>query len=262
MNVRRKAAAAAALGGLSVVGTLLAPHAAFAHGDMQAPAGRAYTCFLEGAESPDSEGCKGVVAENGTAPVYDWMSNRIGDANGQHQELIPDGKLCSANDPMYSGFDSPATAWPTTQLRTGDVSLEFKATAKHQGGFEVFITKDGWDPSKPLAWGDLEKIADVDSPPETAEGYSIAAKIPESKTGQHMLYTIWQRTDSPEAFYSCSDVVFGQQGTAQTSALEAQQPADAATTSHDHATHEATQPAASAPAAAPSFWDKVMSLFA
>lgn len=261
MNVRHKAAATAVLGGLSSVGTLLAPQVAFAHGDMQTPAGRAYTCFLEGAESPDSEGCKEVVAENGAAPIYDWMSNRIGDASGRHQELIPDGKLCSANNPTYSGFDSPATAWPTTQLQTGDVNLEFKATAKHKGGFQVFITKDGWDPSKPLAWGDLEEVANVDSPPETAEGYSIAVKIPENKTGQHMLYTIWQRTDSPEAFYSCSDVVFGQQGTAQTGALEAQQPADSTpAASHDHGTHETTQSAT--PAAAPSFWDQLMSWFA
>lgn len=255
MNVCPKLAAATALGGVSVIGSLLAPQAAFAHGDMQAPAGRAYTCFLEGAESPDSEGCKGVVAENGSAPIYDWMSNRIGDANGRHQELIPDGKLCSANNPMYSGFDAPATAWPTTQLQTGDVDLNFKATAKHQGGFQVFITKDGWDSSKPMAWGDLVKVADVDNPPETAEGYSIAAKIPEGKTGQHVLHTIWQRTDSPEAFYSCSDVVFGQQGTAQTSALEAQRPAaTTSATTHHHDAHTPEQTA--------SFWDRVMGWFA
>ncbi|WP_223839971.1 lytic polysaccharide monooxygenase [Saccharopolyspora pogona] len=70
MNVRHKAAASAVLGCFSIVGTLLVPQVAFAHGDMQAPTGRAYICFLEGAESPDSEGCKGckgVVADDHSA---------------------------------------------------------------------------------------------------------------------------------------------------------------------------------------------------
>merc|ERR1712173_280709 len=31
-------------------------------------------------------------------------------------------------------------------------------------------------------------------------------EIPKEKLGNHVLYQIWQRDDSPEAFYSCSDV--------------------------------------------------------
>ncbi|WP_263249238.1 lytic polysaccharide monooxygenase auxiliary activity family 9 protein [Saccharopolyspora rosea] len=257
MNVRRKAASATALGALTIAGAVLAPQAAFAHGDMGSPAGRAYTCYLEGAETPKSEGCKGVVAENGAASIYDWMSNRIGDANGRHKELIPDGKLCSANNPTNSGFDRPATAWPTTQLNTGDLPLHFKATAKHQGYFDVYITKDGWDPSKPLAWNDLETqpIAHVENPQETGDGYELPARIPAGKSGQHVLYTIWQRTDSPEAFYSCSDVVFGQQGTSRTAQLQTGKPEAVTVTSHDHDAHHADQPAA------PDFWGKVLSLF-
>ena len=255
MNVRRKAAAAATLGGLSLAFTAMAPQAALAHGDMKAPAGRAYTCYLEGAETPQSEGCKGVVAENGGAPIYDWMSNRIGDANGRHRELIPDGKLCSANNPQYSGFDKPAE-WPTTRLGTGELSLEFKATAKHKGYFDVYITKNGWDPSKPLAWGDLETepVAHVEDPPQTDEGYTLAGRIPEDKTGKHVLYTIWQRTDSPEAFYSCSDVVFGQQGSARTEQLESQKPAEPTVSHlHDHGPHDAP--------AEPTLWDRFVGMF-
>ncbi|MGW4801835.1 lytic polysaccharide monooxygenase, partial [Nonomuraea sp. NPDC004297] len=39
--------------------------------------------------------------------------------------------------------------------------------------------------------------------------YTMTAKLP-SRQGRHLIYAIWQRSDSPEAFYSCSDVVFGQ----------------------------------------------------
>ena len=33
------------------------------------------------------------------------------------------------------------------------------------------------------------------------------------RTGKQLLYAVWQRSDSPEAFYSCSDVDFGAGGT-------------------------------------------------
>ena len=33
--------------------------------------------------------------------------------------------------------------------------------------------------------------------------------LPPNKIGRHVIYAIWQRDDSPEAFYSCSDVVLG-----------------------------------------------------
>lgn len=256
MNVRRTTSTAAVLAGLPLAGGLLLPQVAFAHGDMDEPAGRAYTCHLEGAETPQSEGCKGVQAENGPAPIYDWMSNRIGDADGRHQELIPDGKLCSANNPTYSGFDQPATAWPTTDLSTGDVSLHYKATAKHEGYFDVYITKDGWDPSQPLGWDDLEDqpIAHVENPPDTNEGYQLDGSIPDSKDGQHVLYTVWQRTDSPEAFYSCSDVEFGSGGAAQTDTLRLQDEADTAGVVHDH---DSESDEAST---TPSLWGRVLSL--
>ena len=39
--------------------------------------------------------------------------------------------------------------------------------------------------------------------------YEFSGTLP-NKSGRHLLYKVWQRNDSPEAFYSCSDVVFGQ----------------------------------------------------
>ena len=39
--------------------------------------------------------------------------------------------------------------------------------------------------------------------------YHMTAKLPTGKTGSHVIYAIWQRADSTEAFYSCRDVKFG-----------------------------------------------------
>ena len=32
--------------------------------------------------------------------------------------------------------------------------------------------------------------------------------LPQGKTGKHVIYNVWQRSDSPEAFYACIDVSF------------------------------------------------------
>jgi chitin-binding protein len=64
--------------------------------------------------------------------------------------------------------------------------------------------------------------------------YVTNVKLPAGKTGHHVIYTIWQRSDSPEAFYSCADVIFGD-GPAQTASHKppAKSPEPSA---HDHGT--------------------------
>lgn len=72
------------------------------------------------------------------------------------------------------------------------------------------MTKDGYDPAKPLKWSDLEPapFAKVTDPGMQNGDYVFSGTVP-NKSGRHLIYSIWQRSDSPEAFYTCSDVVFG-----------------------------------------------------
>ncbi|GAP63111.1 chitinase [Ardenticatena maritima] len=183
----------------------------WAHGTLSSPASRVYSCFLEGPESPTSAACQYAVSVGGTQPLYDWNEVNIGDANGRHRELIPDGKLCSANRAKYAAFDTPRADWPATVVQSGDYTFKFAATAPHPGYFELYITKDGYDPTQPLKWSDLEQFAVVSDPPLVNGAYEFQATIP-ARTGRHVIYAIWQRTDSPEAFYACSDVVFQASG--------------------------------------------------
>src|SRR5699024_4230518 len=55
----------------------------------------------------------------------------------------------------------------------------------------------------------------VDDPTVEDGSYVLDGTLPDGKDGRHLIYAIWQRTDSPEAFYSCSDVVFGDEGTTE-----------------------------------------------
>ncbi|GAA4339272.1 carbohydrate-binding protein CbpC [Streptomyces venetus] len=211
MPARRKAVAVAALGAAPLALTALTATPAAAHGSMGDPVSRVSQCYAEGPESPKSAACKAAVAAGGTQALYDWNGIRIGDAGGRHQQLIPDGKLCSAGNAEFKGLDLARADWPATSVRSGSHTFKYRVTAPHKGTFKVYLTKPGYDPAKPLAWKDLDlKNPVATSTDPAAEGgfYTFSGSLPK-RSGKHLLYAVWQRSDSPEAFYSCSDVTFG-----------------------------------------------------
>ncbi|WP_055698385.1 MULTISPECIES: lytic polysaccharide monooxygenase auxiliary activity family 9 protein [Streptomyces] len=207
---RRKVAAIAAVGVAPLALTALSVAPAAAHGSMTDPVSRVSACFQEGPESPTSAACKAAVAASGTQAFYDWNGVNIANAAGKSKEIIPDGKLCSAGNDKYKGLDLPRADWPSTKLAAGKHTFRYKGTAPHKGSFELFITKDSYDPTKPLKWSDLEEkpFVKVTDPKMENGDYVFDGTLP-AKSGRHLVYSIWQRSDSPEAFYTCSDVVFG-----------------------------------------------------
>ncbi|MFJ6251180.1 MULTISPECIES: lytic polysaccharide monooxygenase [unclassified Streptomyces] len=209
MTSRRSAAVVTAGTVLALSGLSAAP--ASAHGSMTDPVSRVSACYAEGPESPKSAACKAAVAASGTQAFYDWNAVNIANAAGQHRQLIPDGKLCSAGNDKYRGLDLARADWPASRLTSGSHTFHYKGTAPHRGSFELYVTKDGYDPSKPLTWSDLEAkpFLTVTDPGMQNGDYVFRGTVPK-KSGRHLIYSIWQRSDSPEAFYTCSDVVFGQ----------------------------------------------------
>ncbi|WP_024761752.1 lytic polysaccharide monooxygenase auxiliary activity family 9 protein [Streptomyces exfoliatus] len=210
MTSRRTAAAVTATALLGLSGLASAP--AFAHGSMTDPVSRVSACYAEGPEAPRSAACKAAVAASGAQAFYDWNAVNIANAAGKHRELIPDGKLCSAANDKYRGLDLARADWPASRLASGSHTFRYKGTAPHRGSFELYVTKDGYDPSKPLAWSDLEAkpFVTVTDPRMENGDYVFEGTVPK-KSGRHLIYSIWQRSDSPEAFYTCSDVVFGEE---------------------------------------------------
>ncbi|MEU5769231.1 lytic polysaccharide monooxygenase [Streptomyces asoensis] len=211
MPARRKAAAVAtALGLVPAALTALSAAPAAAHGSMGDPVSRVAQCYAEGPESPRSDACKAAVAAGGTQALYDWNGIRIGDANGRHQELIADGRLCSAGNEEFKGLDLARADWPATGVRSGSYTFRYRVTAPHKGTFKVYLTKAGYDAAQPLAWSDLDlehPVATATDPVAAGGFYTFSGTLPE-RSGRQLLYAVWQRSDSPEAFYSCSDVVF------------------------------------------------------
>ncbi|MCF6522489.1 lytic polysaccharide monooxygenase [Streptomyces sp. JJ36] len=215
MTARRTAASVAAFGLTPLALSLVTAAPAAAHGSMSDPVSRVSACFAEGPENPRSAACKAAIAAGGTQAFYDWNEVNLANADGRHREIVPDGELCSAGREKYRGLDLPRADWPATAMTSGKHTFRYRATAPHRGGFALYLTKEGYDPAKPLKWSDLEEkpFATVQDPKLAGGHYVFEGTVPE-RSGRHLVYSIWQRSDSPEAFYTCSDVVFGGEASA------------------------------------------------
>ncbi|MEU3048119.1 MULTISPECIES: lytic polysaccharide monooxygenase [unclassified Streptomyces] len=233
-----RASGALAAGLSAAVLVPLVPSAASAHGAVFNPVSRVAACYAEGPENPRSQVCKDLVADSGTQPLYDWNEVNIADAAGRHREVIPDGKLCSANRTKYRALDWARTDWPSTAVSAGAFDFRIRVTAPHSGTMTLYVTKEGFDPTQPLKWSDLDPnpVAVYDTTRTSDQGYyNFTGDLP-ARSGRHVIYKVWQRNDSPEAFYSCSDVTFG--GTASASApTEAKIAAGAELSTVSHAGH-------------------------
>jgi len=89
----------------------------------------------------------------------------------------------------------------------GRFTFRFNAWTPHATRyFRFYITRDGWKPAMKLRWSDLEQFAGVRDVEAVNGYYEMNVKMPKDKTGRRLIYVVWQRSDSMEAFYSCSDV--------------------------------------------------------
>ncbi|MFJ5885816.1 lytic polysaccharide monooxygenase [Kitasatospora cineracea] len=227
MSWSRRLLAASAVGAGALVATTAAAGTASAHGAMFGPPSRIAACYAEGPETPKSQVCKDLVADSGTQPLYDWNEVNIASANGQSQQIIPDGHLCSANRDKYRALDWARTDWPATAATAGAKNFDFRVTAPHQGTMKLYITGAGYDPTKPLKWSDLDlanPVAVYDTARTSDNGYyHVNVNLPQ-RTGRQLVYMVWQRSDSPEAFYGCSDLDFGSTAAAAAAPLAANAP--------------------------------------
>ena len=105
---------------LLILGSICSTHlicdVVHAHGTLETPISRVYGCYKEGPENPKSAACKAAVNTGGTQAFYDWNGINQGAANDRHQEIIPDGKLCSAGRDIFKGMDLSRSDWPTTTI--------------------------------------------------------------------------------------------------------------------------------------------------
>lgn len=233
MRILRRAAVATVAAVLAA-GTLtvVTQTASQAHGAMMIPGSRTYLCWVDGLTStgeirPQNPGCTTAVNQGGANALYNWFGVLRSDGAGRMAGFIPDGQLCGGGNPTYSGFNLARTAnFPETHLTAGaTIQIRYNNWARHPGTFRLYITRDGWNQNGPLSWGDLEGVppsgqaggspfdsvtnpAEVGGPGSDNGYYYWNARLPGNKSGKHIIFSVWHRSDSTETFYNCSDVVF------------------------------------------------------
>ncbi|MBW1298987.1 lytic polysaccharide monooxygenase [Aquimarina litoralis] len=189
---------------------LLAPcQPIFTHGTVTSPPSRVWICFQEDPQSPDSPACEAAIIGWGTQALYDWNEVARMDAGGMHTTIIQDGNLASAGRPdKYGGLDQVRDDWIATSVTPGPYTVTWTNSTPHQTlYYDVYITKADWTPDQPLTWDSLELLKRTGPRPAAATD-NIDVILP-PRTGRHVIYSIWQRSLTPEAFYATSDVDFG-----------------------------------------------------
>lgn len=221
----RKAALLAAFATmLSALGLVfLGTGSASAHGVAMMPGSRTYLCYKDaitssGAVAPTNPACAAAIAQSGSSSLYNWFAVLDSNAGGRGEGYVPDGTICSAGNKSpydFSGYNLARSDWPKTHLTSGStIQLQYSNWAQHPGDFRVYITKQGWSPTTPLAWSDLTLLNTVTNPPASGSPgtdgghYYWNQALPSGRSGNALLFIQWVRSDSNENFFSCSDIVF------------------------------------------------------
>jgi chitin-binding protein len=194
-----------------LVGTVLVATPALAHGAPANPLSRTLACGPLGGTTARSAACQAALAASGGPGAFNnWDYLHVPNVNGRDREVIPDGHLCSGGLDTFKGLDLARTDWPSTKLTSGaKYTFRYTFTIPHPGSFRMFVTRNGYQPTKALRWADLEAkpFLTADNPPTEDGAYVMKGKLPAGKTGHHVIYTIWQN-EGPDTYYSCSDVLF------------------------------------------------------
>ncbi|MFH9421080.1 lytic polysaccharide monooxygenase [Streptomyces sp. NPDC017529] len=188
----------AAVVGLGIAGvSLFATGSASSHGYSDAPPSRQALC------------AKGTVKNCG---AIQWEPQSVEGPKGFPAAGPADGKICSGGNSGFKELDDPRGGqWPATNLKGGQgYTFQWRLTARHATtDFRYYITKDSYDPSKPLTRADLELEPFVTVPMggrQPAATVQHQGTVPTQKTGHHIILGVWNIADTGNAFYACSDV--------------------------------------------------------
>ncbi|MEU3601391.1 lytic polysaccharide monooxygenase auxiliary activity family 9 protein [Streptomyces sp. NPDC006798] len=184
--------------GMAGLLTFAVPGSAQSHGYADSPVSRQKLCQT------------GAVQNCGQ---IEWEPESVEGIKGFPQGGAPDGKICAGGIGRFSELDDPRGGnWPATQLTAGqEHTFLWRIKVRHAtSDFRYYITKDGYDPTKPLTRADLEPQPFLTvpfggvRPPSTVTHTGV---LPQ-KSGRHIILGVWTIADTDGAFYNCSDVKF------------------------------------------------------
>ncbi|UGY94288.1 lytic polysaccharide monooxygenase auxiliary activity family 9 protein [Streptomyces gobiensis] len=197
--MRKNLTAAAVALGIASAAVFATGGSAAAHGYSTSPVSRQMHC------------AQGTVSNCGQIR---WEPQSVEGPKGFPGAGPADGRICAGGNSRFAELDDPrGGSWPATQLRGGQgYTFTWRNTAPHRTtDYRYFITRNGYNPNRPLTRADLEPAPFLTVPmggrqPGTTESHS--GTIPSGKSGKHMILAVWNIYDTGNAFYACSDVRF------------------------------------------------------
>ncbi|MEO3810698.1 lytic polysaccharide monooxygenase [Sphaerisporangium sp. B11E5] len=185
------------------------------HGSTVTPVSRNYGCWLRWGndfQNPSMQQQDPMcwqAWQTDTNAMWNWNGLYREGVAGNHQAAIPNGQLCSAGrtqDGRYRAMDAVGD-WKATSLsRTFTINLLDQA--RHGADYiRVYITRQGYNAGTPLSWSSLELVQSTGRY-APAGNYYVNNVNAGSRTGRHIVYTIWQASHLDQSYYFCSDVTF------------------------------------------------------
>ncbi|MEU5426791.1 lytic polysaccharide monooxygenase [Streptomyces olivoreticuli] len=190
----------AAIIGLGIAGvSLLGTGSAGSHGYTDSPTSRQEFC------------ANGTVQDCGD---IQWEPQSVEGPKGFPSHGPSDGTICAGGNSRFAELDDPRGGqWPATAVTAGQsFTFRWRLTARHATtDFRYYLTKPGYDPTRPLTRSDLEDQPFLTVPyggrvPDATVTHQ--GTIPDGRTGKQLILAIWTIADTGNAFYACSDVQF------------------------------------------------------
>ena len=192
---------------------------AVAHGSVTDPPTRNYGCLerwgddhLNPAMATLDPMCWAAFQADPTA-MWNWNGLYRENVGGRHEEVIPDGQLCSGGlteGGRYAAMDTPG-AWTATEVDER-FTLTLTDGAEHGADYlRIYVSKPSFDPlTERLGWDDLDLITETGSYPR--QGTYVTDVDLTGYSGRAVLFTIWQASHLDQPYYLCSDIIIGGDG--------------------------------------------------
>lgn len=183
---------------MAIVGAtaLLAASAASAHGYISSPESRSYLCNL---------------GKNVDCGSIQYEPQSLEGPKGFPQAGPADGHIASAGKDQFHELDAQTpTRWKQVNVKTGAMHFTWTLTMAHPTeSWDYYITKTGWDNSKPLTRADfeLQPFCHYDGKGQTPKSPVVQdCTIPSDRSGYHVILGVWSISDTGNAFYQVEDV--------------------------------------------------------
>ena len=167
------------------------------HGFIDSPPSRAFLCSGSGGNLNKSCG-----------PVQ-YEPQSVEGLKGFPERGPADGEIASGGNATFNALnEQTSTRWYKYPMNSGENIFSWTLTAAHSTtSWRFFITKQNWDPNKPLVRADFDLTPfceQYDNGRVPASNVRITCNVPD-REGYQVILAVWDIADTGNAFYQVID---------------------------------------------------------